>query len=237
MRIDELVSIVDHGWSNDKPVESKDSITQFSSKLPLLAKLLPLNILKLDCIIIAKRDSRLTTTVYIHKDKLKKLFAYFKKNVPYEMVKLYKYTKWFLVDIDSLETDTIRFYVPFVDLDYSISNQFPFDKAINEMQKHKPYDQLELLGFYVKEENIIEYKYYFTKSNQIYNYRFRNGNFISKHTEHHKILTRKQMILDLDFGYLFDDIDTSKIIVNLAERQDVDQRYISISDKSDDFNF
>ena len=238
MRIDEFLKLkpLERGVTDHSP---KLSVLQFNGNMPSLTKLSPDIFLQLrsDCIIAAKRGDKLTATAYVNRDSLEQIFKSFNKRVPRGMMRLYKYTKWFLIDIDSLETDVIRFYLPSADLDYAICDEFPFTDALSEMQaemKKKAYKAIDLMGFYVsaKDGAITEYKYYLVKlPNVVHNYRFRNGKFISKHVEYHNMITAEQALSDPDFGHLFNGVDTDKLVINLAEREDVNQRYLIVSDK------
>lgn len=238
MRIDEFLKLQpkERGVQDYSP---KLSVLQFNGNLPSLTKL-PADVflqLRSDCIIAAKRNDRLTATAYVSKDSLEAIFKHFKKRVPRAILRLYKYTKWFLIDVDSLETDVIRFYLPAADLDFAICDEFPFTDALEEMQresKDKPYVNIDLMGFYVsmRDEIVTEYKYYLLRlPNEVHNYRFRKGKFISKHVEYHNLITSEEALADPDFGHLFNNVDLSNLVINLAERQDVNQRYLVVSNR------
>ena len=239
MRIDKFlnISVKERGEKSSTP---NLNIIQLNSNLPSLRLLPPELFLQLygENIIIAMRNGKMTATAYVRKEHLEPLFRHFNKNVPRAIVRMYKYTDWFLMDIDSLTTDVIRFYVPGYDLDFDICKDFPFESAIEEMQEEiaiAPYVNVDLLGFYVsmKDESVTEYKYYLVKApNVIHNYRFKgNGRFKSKHVEIHNFIKPEEAIADPDFGHIFNGVDTSNFAINLAERQDVPQRYLIVSTK------
>lgn len=238
MRMDEFLNLptYERGIVDLSP---KLEIINLNGNLPSLTKLPPNIFLQLrsDCIIAAKRGDKLTATAYVNKESLEAIFKHFNKRVPRGILRLYKYTKWFLIDVDSIETDTIRFYIHAgaSEFNHDISKEFPFDDAIEEMTKEmaiKPYVALDLIGFYVsmRDEIVTEYKYYLVKPGGIiHNYRFRKGKFVSKHSETHTLITSEQAVNDPDFGHLFNGVDTSKLAIIRTQRDDVDQRYLSIS--------
>lgn len=239
MRIDHFLnlSVRERGEISNAP---DLNIIQLNSNLPSLRLLPPEIFLQLygENIIIAMRNGKMTATAYIRKEFLESLFSHFNKSVPRSIIRMYRYTDWFLMDIDSLTTDVIRFYVPGYDLNFDICKDFPFESAIEEMQtemSEAPYVNVDLLGFYVsmKDESVTEYKYYLAKApNIIHNYRFKgNGKFKSKHVEIHNFITPDEAIADTDFGHIFNGVDTSNFAINLAERQDVPQRYLIVSTK------
>lgn len=236
MRIDEYLDL-SHTTGGEQDYSPSMAVIELYSKFESVQKLPPEIALNLrgDNIIIASRDGKLTVTAYIHKDFIDALFAVHKKKTPRSILKLKRYAEYFLVDLESFETDTIRFYLPKAGMDFALTELFPFTDAISEMNKSQ-YVGFQLVGFFVDYNNdaVTQYKYYLLEDQgNIHNFRFdgKTKSFLSKHVEVPTLLSSEETLTDPDFGDLFNEDSVDYIYVGVAERQDVNQRYLSIKQR------
>ena len=237
MQIDEYLDL-SHLQGGEKHYEMSMAVMQLYSKFDSI-QMLPAGIslnFRGDQAIICNRDGNISVTAHIHKNLLEPVFKAYGKKMPRALLRLMKYTEYFLFDMESISTNTLRFYIPDDHLDYSISNAFPFDSAIPEMDNHD-YRNLQLIGFFIdcRNDEVTQYKYYMGLHHaEVHNYRFdgRTKQFMSRHVEIATLLTPEEVLDDPIFGHLFTENTLELIHVIASERQDVNQRYLSVCAKS-----
>lgn len=195
-------------------------LTQLTQKFPILENV-PLSIIETNedsfhGIIICTRSENISIAVGIHTKNIKELFDCFNVPVPAVLNTISNYATHLLIDLDSIVSDSLRFYVyGFSITDDGIKNMYPFDYSLDTFNSEENPGLLGI-GFRIEMStgSIPEYKYYWTFNTGriVKNYRFNAaGEFINLKIENSEEDISKEKLASIDSSL---DINFNNYIVN-----------------------
>lgn len=124
---------------------------------------------------IASRKGVYSLTAHIRSEKIPMLFENLNTPVPNALTEMLAHTKGLFIDLESIESNRIRFYVYPYDYD---KTYFETNYVFDEAHGYDPetHHQINLIGFFIDSTTglVDEYKYYWWNKDDIltYNYRY-----------------------------------------------------------------
>jgi len=199
-------------------------LTQLTQKFPVLENV-PLSIIETDedsfhGIIICTRNENTSIAVGVHTKNIKELFDCFSISVPAVLNTISNQATHLLIDLDSIVSDSLRFYVyGFSITDDSVKDIYPFDYSLDTFNSEEN-PGLIGSGFRIEMStgSISEYKYYwsFNTGRIVKNYRFNStGEFTNLAIENSEEDISKEKLASIDSSL---DIDLDDYIVNYVIR-------------------
>lgn len=199
-------------------------LTQLTQKFPVLENV-PFSIIETDKdsfhgIIICTRTGNTSIAVGVHTRNVKELFDCFNVPVPAVLNTISNHATHLLIDLDSIVSDSLRFYVYGVSItDNGIKDTYPFDYSLDTFNSEKN-PALVGIGYRIEMSSgtVTEYKYYWSFNTEqiVKNYRFTaTGEFINLAIENSEQDISKEKLNSIDSSL---DIDLNDYSVNYLLR-------------------
>lgn len=179
--------------------------------------------------ILARREGQLSTSVYIRSQDLAQVVGILGRTLPTTAAEIVSHSQWVLIDLESVASDLLRFYLFNGQWDETwISQNYPFDPE-NLGAAPGPGQQLEYMGFLIDTvtDSVFQYKYYWWDVGSLteYNYRFNpDGTLNSTQT---KIAAGPYTEQDLEL-FNIQGLDFTGYLIKYLKRDDGLQIYMTI---------